>query len=92
MVNSPVVSTEDSASGWSSPGVAQPPRIPSRSLPTVPPGLVEHPCAVALCWGDHLRWSELVLHEDDNVRTGLPRACDADTRFAGVPVTRRVPA
>lgn len=32
--------------GWSSPGVAQPPRIPSRSLLTVPPGVVEHPQAV----------------------------------------------
>src|SRR4051812_43953710 len=43
MVNSPVVSTADSASDWSSPGVAQPPRIPSRSLFTIPPGVVEHP-------------------------------------------------
>lgn len=40
MVNSPVTSLADSASGWSSPGVAQPPRIPSRSLLTIPPGVV----------------------------------------------------
>lgn len=46
MVNSPVISMADSASGWSSSGVAQPPRIPSRSLLTVPPGVVEHPHAV----------------------------------------------
>lgn len=43
MVNSPVASTADSASDWSSPGVAQPPRIPSRSLFTIPPGVVKHP-------------------------------------------------
>src|SRR5215210_3528153 len=36
----------DSASVWSSSGVSQPPRIPSRSLFTVPPGVVEHPHAV----------------------------------------------
>lgn len=46
MVNSPVISMADSASGWSSSGVAQPPRIPSRSLLTIPPGVVEHPHAV----------------------------------------------
>lgn len=48
MVNSPVVSTADSASGWSSPGVAQLPCVPSRSLLTVPPGWSS---TLVPCWG-----------------------------------------
>lgn len=64
MVNSPVVSTADSASDWSSPGVAQPPRIPSRSLFTVPPGVVEHPHTVL---GRPFSSSEAVL-----MRPALP--------------------
>ena len=45
MVNSPVISA-GSASDDSSTGVFHPPRISSRSLFTMPPGVVEHPCAV----------------------------------------------
>lgn len=70
MVNSPVVSTADSASDWSSPGVAQPPRIPSRSLFTIPPGVVEHPHTEL---GRPFRSSEAVHRAPDPpVRRGGP--------------------
>src|SRR5690349_12755998 len=42
MVNSPAISLAYSASGWSSPGAAHPPRIPHRSLLTIPTDVVEH--------------------------------------------------
>lgn len=86
MVNSPVASTADSASGWSSPGVAQPPRVPSRSLLTVPPGVVEHPHAV-------LRRPLLVIRSCSEAVRGRPihrlSPCDADARSTGSRVTPR---